>query len=641
MDKSDLNILIVEDDANFRSMLVEAVKKFGYRVTAVAKSDEALSAVKIKSFEAAIIDCMLPKMNGVDLSIEMRKTRFGMHPLILMSGIFKDKGFASQSIERTKAVQFLSKPFDILHLKKTLDSHLKKFLVPDHIPLHVLISKPFSSSRERLKVIEGLEELSGFDLPFVVCVLMEASANGFLNIVSSTGEIYGITFSSGKITNVDSENKDKNLMQSLVKMGFVAHEDLRIIESKDYRGDILQSLVESQFVSPHAATIVNREQIVSDLRKVFVTHQFNMNFVPERKPIDAKVGVTLDELTPLLHQLLVESLPLEYFQKFYQDWMDHPLYPTDKYSLNDSIFSMEIFRLIPLLPKSVQGHVTIEEICNQTKYDLLDVFRAIHLLTLRRFINFDEIKKNNKNGGLIDRIQTLHREIEKKNPFEIFRYFGVGVDAREMDVQKIFKEFSRANHPDLLPRDAAPDVRRLANEVFSWVSEAHDVLVNPEKKMKLIQQIEQDRAEIEIRAESVAEEAINLLRHGRVKDGLEKIKTVYSSKSNRNVKIAYIWAVLKNNGSEEELQEVNQILESVPHDERRVSQYAFVQGLFKAKLGDLQGAAAAFDRAIVLDPNFLEARREKHALIGQAPKKEDLLTGDLSKIVGNFFKKKR
>ena len=65
--KNEIKILIVDDDVTFGAALKEAVSREGYNPILVQKPDEALSALKTNAFQLAIIDCMLPKMNGREL----------------------------------------------------------------------------------------------------------------------------------------------------------------------------------------------------------------------------------------------------------------------------------------------------------------------------------------------------------------------------------------------------------------------------------------------------------------------------------------------------------------------------------------------------------------------------------------------
>lgn len=640
MKKSDINILVVDDDPGFRASMVEAIKRFGYRATGVGKSDEALNSVKIKQYHGALIDCMLPKMNGMDLSKAMRSTRFGSAPVILMSGIFKDKNFAAEAVEKTAAVAFLNKPFNLNDLKEKLDEQFQELVGNGSVPLHVLVSKPFSTPRERTKVIEGLEEVKGFDLPFVLSVLMEAGASGHLNLANSAGEIYGITLSDGKITGVDSSETDATLTMMLLEKGFLTREDLQQIHTKGRRGDLVALLVEEQYISPHVLPIVRKEQILFDLRHLFTDEPMNINFVPDRSKKTAEIGWEMSDLTPLLHDVVDGQITADYLKAFYKEWMEYPVQTGPQFKADHELFKMPMFKGLPNLTGHLGKNLTIEEIRAQGKFSEELLLKALHLMAFRRLIIFDDVKKAKGTAEYGERMKIMLRELQGKHPFDVFIYFGLDRNPKVAELERVYREFARSNHPDLLPPTASAELRKTVNLVFSIVSEAHDVLSNTTKRTQLEMDLRQKEAENQIQAEGLADEAINYLRRGKATQALEKTTVAIKLYASRSVKLAHVWALLKSGDDDgKKAGQASKILESIPHEERRIPQYLFVQGLLKKALGDDAGAITAFDKAIAMDPNFIEARREKSVVSGKE-QKVDIFNADLTQLVGNFFKKR-
>lgn len=641
MKKSEINILVVDDDSSFRNSMVESIKRFGFKCMGVARSEEAINSVKIKQYHAALIDCMLPKMNGMDLSRALRATRFGSCPIILMSGIFRDKGFAAEAIEKTGAVGFLSKPFHLEDLKAKLDELFKEFVTGGGVPLHVLVSKPFSTPRERTKVIEGLEEVKGFDLPFVISVLLDVGASGHLNLANTSGEIYGVTIAEGKITGVDSSETDATLTMMLLEKGFLTRQDLQMVQTKGKRGDLVALLVEQQCISPHVLPIVKKEQVLFDLRNLFTNEPMNINFVPDRSKKSGEVGWDMNDITPLLHDVVDTQITHEYLKGFYKEWMEYPIKLGPVFKFDHELFDMPLFKRLPRLGELLSGNLTIGELHAQGNYKEEDLFKSLHLMAFRRLIIFDDVKKAKGTVEYGDRMKTMLKELHGRNPLEVFSYFGLIDTPKAQDVERVYKEFARSNHPDLLSPGASTDIRQTVNQVFSIVSEAHNVLTHSEKRMKLLDDLKQKQAEDQIRAEGLAEEAINFLRRGRAGEALEKTEEAMKLYPSRSVKLAHVWGLLKSSDTDgKKAGQANKILDSISHEERRIPQYLFVQGLLRKALGDDAGAIAAFDKAIGMDANFLEARREKSVVSGKADKKVDIFNADLTQLVGNFFKKK-
>ena len=85
MKKSEIHILLIDDDESIRKVFSELISKSGYKVSAVGTAAEAENVVKLKKIHLAIIDCMLPVINGVDLAKKMLNSSLKNTPVILIS----------------------------------------------------------------------------------------------------------------------------------------------------------------------------------------------------------------------------------------------------------------------------------------------------------------------------------------------------------------------------------------------------------------------------------------------------------------------------------------------------------------------------------------------------------------------------
>lgn len=647
MKKRDINILIVDDDASIRKVLSEAVKKFGYTALVASGQDEAMSFARIKPIHAALVDCLLPKINGIDLVKKLRDTRFGQSPVILMSGIFRDRTFASDAIDKSKAVEFLFKPLDLGELEKHLNKHLSDLLSETTIPLHALISKGFDSPRERRKAIEMLEEISGFDLPFVLSVLMDAKVGGHLNIVNQAGEIYGISLSKGKVVAVDSSEAAATLTLLLIQKGFVTNEDIQLLVEKGARGDILKTLLDEALISPHAVPIVRTEQILTNLKRLFIEEKVQFNFSPERGAEDLP-GVDLDALIPHFQDAITNSITLKYLMEFYDGWGDYPIVEGPAYSQSEEMKKYDLIKKATGILSVAHEQVTINELIAADRFNKKDLLRALHLLALKRVIIFDTMKRGTQKEDLKSRFEHMLKGIDGKSPKEIFVYFGASQEAKADEVDKIYMEFAKNNHPDKLHKTVAEDVRKLVNKVFSLVSSAHSILTDPKKRLEFEEKLKQKEAHQQMQAEELVEKGLDYLRKGRFQDSFKIMQEAYSIYKGMNVMLYFTWAETKA-FPEMDKARIDKMLDrmnTIPHEDRRNALYQFVSGLIKKVQGDLVGACACYDKALTYDVDFLDARRELVSLRQKGGKTvstftaKDLLHADLGEIVGSLFKKK-
>ena len=75
-------ILIVEDELPMARILQKGLEKQNHTVTLVASGAEALQAARESTFDAIILDVMLPVVNGIAVAQRLRAS--GNHVAILM-----------------------------------------------------------------------------------------------------------------------------------------------------------------------------------------------------------------------------------------------------------------------------------------------------------------------------------------------------------------------------------------------------------------------------------------------------------------------------------------------------------------------------------------------------------------------------
>lgn len=103
-----MEILVVEDDQNIQCLIVETLEADGHRVRATADGQEAACWIDELTFEAAILDVMVPGRSGLELCQQLRQR--DELPILLLTalGELTDKraGFTAG------ADDYITKPFD-------------------------------------------------------------------------------------------------------------------------------------------------------------------------------------------------------------------------------------------------------------------------------------------------------------------------------------------------------------------------------------------------------------------------------------------------------------------------------------------------------------------------------------------------
>ena len=65
-------ILLVEDDSRLATMVVDYLAEAGFRTTRVATGASAMQLVASETFDAMILDLMLPHADGLELCRSLR-----------------------------------------------------------------------------------------------------------------------------------------------------------------------------------------------------------------------------------------------------------------------------------------------------------------------------------------------------------------------------------------------------------------------------------------------------------------------------------------------------------------------------------------------------------------------------------------
>lgn len=78
-----MRILIAEDQPELRRMLVKNLTAAGYTVDGVANGQEALEYLDVSAYDAAVLDIMMPRVDGLTVLRTLRERGSGLPVLLL------------------------------------------------------------------------------------------------------------------------------------------------------------------------------------------------------------------------------------------------------------------------------------------------------------------------------------------------------------------------------------------------------------------------------------------------------------------------------------------------------------------------------------------------------------------------------
>ena len=118
----DHNILVVEDEKGIREAIQIYLKNQGYRVFLAENGQEGLKIVKNETIHLAVVDIMMPVMDGITMTMEVRKEYD--FPIIFLSA--KSEDIDKITDLNIGADDYITKPFKMPILHRRIQAALRK-----------------------------------------------------------------------------------------------------------------------------------------------------------------------------------------------------------------------------------------------------------------------------------------------------------------------------------------------------------------------------------------------------------------------------------------------------------------------------------------------------------------------------------
>ncbi len=167
-----MKILVIEDDRNFRELLVEHLRERGYEVEGAGDREEGFEALEERDYPLVILNLFLPDGNGMDI-LRWIKENAPLTEVIVITG----HGTIKTTVEAMKlgAYDFLTKPCSPREVEmlvsKALESRgLKRenLLLRKEKKTHVDYGGYVFSSPAMREVVEKVERIACSDCPVLI-----------------------------------------------------------------------------------------------------------------------------------------------------------------------------------------------------------------------------------------------------------------------------------------------------------------------------------------------------------------------------------------------------------------------------------------------------------------------------------------
>lgn len=119
----DHTILVVEDEKGIREAIQIYLKNQGYHVFLAENGQEGLEIVKREAIHLAVVDIMMPVMDGITMTMEVRKEYD--FPIIFLSA--KSEDIDKITGLNIGADDYITKPFGSMELLARVRSQLRRY----------------------------------------------------------------------------------------------------------------------------------------------------------------------------------------------------------------------------------------------------------------------------------------------------------------------------------------------------------------------------------------------------------------------------------------------------------------------------------------------------------------------------------
>ena len=143
------HILVVEDDKDIREGIDIYLRNQGYVVFQAGDGVEGLEIIEKEEIHLAIVDIMMPRMDGITMMMKVREKGYDF-PVIMLSA-------KSEEVDKIMGLNmgaddYVTKPFTTMELLARVNSHLRR-----HARYLEALSKASEPEKDTYYVLGGIE----------------------------------------------------------------------------------------------------------------------------------------------------------------------------------------------------------------------------------------------------------------------------------------------------------------------------------------------------------------------------------------------------------------------------------------------------------------------------------------------------
>ena len=168
----EYTILIAEDDKDIADLLRLYLESSGYRILMVSDGAEAYRLIQSETVHLAVLDIMMPRLDGYQLTVKIREEGFKF-PIIFLSAKNQDNDKILGL--NLGADDYMTKPFNPLEIIARVNSNLRRVYqlnkAPEKKTTH-FVNGDLELDWDTMTVVKGGEKLNLTPTEFRILALL-------------------------------------------------------------------------------------------------------------------------------------------------------------------------------------------------------------------------------------------------------------------------------------------------------------------------------------------------------------------------------------------------------------------------------------------------------------------------------------
>jgi curved DNA-binding protein CbpA/DNA-binding response OmpR family regulator len=602
--------LIVEDEDSASRLIASLCAELGLRAQATRSGAQAKqlltqAAQASQPFSAVVLDLVLAELDGFQVGQFVRAQSWGAQlPLIVVSGVYKHPN--AELMARLTPQAYFAKPFEIAHLR---DALVKACNVQ---------GAPTSTEGDLLKR----------PVPALFIELLGKKSDAMLT-VTTDGTVRRIHFEKGQVRFAQSNVKAEAAGSAQVAAGVIkqASFDRAVAFAKQNKVALHEALAHARVLSPEQLKEALRQQTAEvALNALGSTHgtwrldpqtAAQLNAVPEARmsPVALVLEAAKRFASPEAARAWLEShgeerlsrspeLERELFS-VRNVWPGEGVTPlaTNQRPIREALQRVKPAELPLFYWLCQSGLVVVSGVKSDAKASEAAAPRPE---------DEDKGKTFTPDADWSRRVIFAERDrLKNANHYDVL---GVQPTATAEQVKDAYIAAAKRFHSDAFAGQELGSARRVAEELFARIGEAHTVLSNPTTRANYDVYLDRKAKGLPtdvgaiLRGENIFQKGEVLFKAGKFAEAETAFREAIALNHAEAEFHAYLgMAIYRARGNAQEALEL--VEKALAMDARLKSATLFAAQLHEA-LGDAEKAKSVLRKALAADPEFADARAE-------------------------------